>query len=217
LLETHGEYWWAFYELKFPAHLAAVCIGLGWDAKLREIRQTENPTRAFLEFASDEDKREDNPLTDLEPAEQAVFANLLLGVCYSMEAVGYFGLSVNQLLEKARNGDSSALFRAVSVDRCVLVTWTASRLIARKQLEGDKRFFASLFKRMKSPHAGRKQYADLRYFHEVLREVGALDGTKTEDLLQLVGDTLSLYPTRGEDPVKGLRTLFAAWGKESTR
>lgn len=174
LLSEHGSYWWYFYDLSFPEHLALMCIGLGWGEKLQEIAKTDNPTRSFLEFAAKDDEDEENPFLRMAPDVQAAFLNLLLGVLYSIESICYYGLSVHELLDRASEGDSKYLLWAVSIDRCALSSEKAGRILAAKQIQGDKAFFSGLFKRIKSPHAGRKQYVELRYFRRIMEEAGSL-------------------------------------------
>lgn len=215
LLEEHGSYWWHFYDLSFSEHIALMCMALGWGEKLREIAKTENPPRSFLEFAAKDDKDEENPFRKMAPDVQAVFLNLLFGVFYSVESICYYGHSVHELLDRASKGDSKSLLWAVSIDRCVLSSEKAGQILAAKQIAGDKAFFSGLFKRIKSPHAGRKQYVELRYFRRVMEEAGGLVDTPKEDLLDLVSGLGVNYP-RGADPVKSLTALFDAWREEST-
>jgi hypothetical protein len=217
LLAEHGAYWWVFYDIELPQHLALFIILLGWSDALAACAKEENPTRAFLEFASREDAESRNPFEQLEPEMQAVYINLLVGISYSIESLGYFGASINELLGQARDGKQSSLLKAVEIDRSVLCTETGAAIIAMAQLERNKALFSGLFKRMKSPHAGRRQYMDLRYIHAALRDANALTQCSSEELLELVGDKLRLYSTKSGDPVKGLRELFRAWSETATR
>ena len=86
-------------------------------------------------------------------------------------------------------------------------------ILADAQLRSDKRFFSALFKRIKDPHIGRRQYINLRFMHAALRDTGALGACSSDELLDLVGDKLSFYSTKSGDPVKGSRELFRAWSK----
>jgi hypothetical protein len=193
-----------------------MCLGLGWGEQLREIAKRPNPTRAFLEFAAKDDPNEANPFESMEDVDRAVFLNLLFGVFYSMEAICYYGRSVHELLDQASQGDSRALLWAVSIDRCVLCSGKAAQVLADKQLRKDKAYFSGMFKRIKNPHVGRKQYVELRYLRRVMQDAGTLTGTSREDLVDLVAG-LGINHPRGADPVKSLAALFDAWGQESTR
>lgn len=215
LLEAHGTYWWHFYDLKFSEHIALMCVGLGWSEKLKEIARADNPPRAFLEFAAKDDERGENPLDRMPSEGQAAFLNLLFGVFHSIEAICYYGLSVHELLDQASRGKTERLLWAVSIDRNVLCCDKASQILAMKQIQGDKAFFSGLFKRIKNPHVGRKQYVELRYFRRVMAEAGTLADTPKERLLDLVEKLGVNYP-RGADPVKSLTVLFNAWELEST-
>lgn len=215
LLAREGAYWWHFYDLTFPQHLALMCMGLGWGEKLKEIAKRPNPARAFLEFAAKDDPNEPNPFELMGDEDRAIFINLLFGVFYSMEAICYYGLSVHELLDQASEGDAKALLWAVSIDRCVLCSGKASQVLADRQLRKDKAFFSGMFKRIKSPHAGRKQYVELRYLRRVMQDAGTLTGTRKEDLVDLVAN-LGINHPRGADAVKSLAALFGAWEQEST-
>ncbi len=213
LLEEHGSYWWVFYDLEYSQHLALWVILMGWTEALANCAKQENPTRAFLEFASLDDESGANPLQNMPAAQQAAFFNITIGIFHSIEALGYFGKSINELLKMASEGNESALLDAAAIDRCALCTCTGMAIIADAQLRSDKRFFAALFKRVKDPHKGRRQYMDLRFIHAALQDTGAITTCSADDLLDLVGDKLGLYSTKSGDPVKGLRELFRAWKK----
>lgn len=77
LLDAHGAYWWHFYDLKFSEHIALMCVGLGWAKRLRDIVAEENPPRAFLEFAAEDDADGPNPFEVMSPEGQTAFLNLL--------------------------------------------------------------------------------------------------------------------------------------------
>ena len=51
LLDAEGMYWWAFYEVPLDHLLALWYFRLNWSEKLKDISKTENPAKAFLEFA----------------------------------------------------------------------------------------------------------------------------------------------------------------------
>ncbi len=215
LLKQHGTYWWHFYELPLPVHLALFGHLVGWTERIIEVGKAENPHHAFLEFIDEQNGREDNPVADLEPATQVLLINVLIAVMNSLEALCYYGLSINELLDKARGGNTVAFSNAVSIDRTVIGTDVGAQLIAHAQLRRNKAFLSGLFRRIRNPHSGRRQYLDLRLMHRVFEESGVIAECRPEQVLELA-EKLDLYTGRRGDPVKGLSELFRNWNKEAT-
>jgi hypothetical protein len=217
LLETEGAFWWLFYELPFAHHLAVLCIRFGWLEKLKDAAAKDNPTKSFLELVAKQEEADNNPFDSLPPDQQAIVLNLLIGVLCSIDSARFFGLSINELLAKAENGDQESLLRAASIDRCVLATSAGSAILATAQLRRDKLFISRLAKRLKAPHAGRAPYGDLRLLHRVLDETGALGTLSRDELWDLVGPVLQMYSTRKGDQKRSLGELFRTWEKDAAK
>lgn len=217
LLDDEGAWWWAFYELPFVHHVALGCVLLGWSDKLRQAAATDNPSREFLKLVAEDDEAEDDSFDKLPRDQQAAFFNLMIGMLYSMDAVRIFGLSMNELVEKAKNGDQDALLDAAGIDRCVLATWTGAQIVSSAQLARDKQFFLRLGKKIRGPRLSREPYGDLRFLHRILDEIGALRKSSNEELWTLIGEQLRMYSTKKGDPMKALMELFRNWRQDATR
>ncbi|MBA4285800.1 MAG: hypothetical protein C0434_09750 [Xanthomonadaceae bacterium] len=215
LLKEHGTYWWHFYELPLPMHLALFGHLVGWTEQIIEVGKAENPHRAFLEFMDTQEELDDNTVAALDPPSQVLLINVLIAVMNSLEALCYYGLTINELLEKARAGNIIAFCNAVSIDRTVIGTDVGAQLIAHAQLKRNKAFLSGLFRRIRNPHSGRRQYLDLRLMHRVFKESGVISECRPEQVLDLA-EKLDLYTGRRGDPVKGLSELFRNWNKEAT-
>ena len=216
LLKNEGIYWWWFYELPFPHHIALACYVLGLDKLITKCAKDENPTRAFLDAMQSEELEETNPLEAMTPDGHAFVVNLVISMSYSLEAIGYYSLSINEMLRRAENGERRFLLQAVSIDRTVLGTLTASTAIGRAQLARENGFLSGLFKRAKGPHVARRTYVDLRFMRQIFADTGALLTSSPEELLNLVQIELDLYTQRRGDPVKGLAERFRMWAQEAT-
>lgn len=209
LLAVHGMNWWRFYDLPLAKHLGVFFVLLGWAEEFKRAASEANPQRAVLAFMREATDRHKGDLVGrLPPAHQAIFFNLMISVMYSMESVGYYTLSINELLAKAAAGHRESLLKAVCVDRTVICTATGSRIIAEAQLRKDKAFLSGLFKRVKSPHAKLRVYADLRLFRRVLEDAGAFVATPVNEVFDLVTSELQMTAPRD---AKSLNDLFRVW------
>jgi hypothetical protein len=216
LLEDGGYYWCLFYELPFTHHLALTCFVLGLNNVLSESGKSNNPTRAFMDLMRSKEVNENNPLESMDSEGRALVINLLIGMSYSLEAIGYFSMSINEMLARAAAGERRFLLQAVSIDKTIVGTPTATTAIAQAQLARDKGFISGLFKRTAGPHVARRTYVDLRFMRQIFEEAGALVATGPEELLDLVQRELNLYTQKRGDPVKGLAERFRMWAPEST-
>jgi hypothetical protein len=187
----------------------------GWKDRLHEAAKHENPTKTFLEFAKvDLASKFDDDAPMREPEKISLICNFLIGLDYSLQAIGLYGLSINELLAKARTGDINALKHAIGIDRSVVATPTAARIIALAQMRDDHHILNSLFKRAK-PHERRKTHSGLRHIHRVLWECGALETGVSNEVIDLIVKDLGEYPD-GADSAKNVRQLFSEYRKDAT-
>jgi hypothetical protein len=211
---AQGMYWWRYYELPFTHQIAVLCRLMKWEEALRKAGDSENPTKAFLAFAKLEMERNDYSALDASPPSASLVANLAIGFGFSLVSIATFGLSINELLEKARLGNVRALRDAISIDKTVAATATGAAVIALAQLAGDNKTLRTLFKRRK-PDGRRELHQELRFMRRVFAEVGALDGGVTDSVIKLITDDLKAYPTVGGDAAKNIRQLFDSYKKEA--
>lgn len=101
--------------------------------------------------------------------------------------------SLGGLVEAVRNGDDSAFFKAVRIDKTVLLAPTCADRLSRAELINDKVFLGHLRSAMKGPTQKHMvAIQDLRYSIVALRECG-FDRFNDKDLEQLFIRT-QLYP-----------------------
>jgi hypothetical protein len=214
-LQKFGLYWWNHYELSFQHCLAVLVCVTGWKELLSEAGKEENAAKAFCALAKAdlESKIYDNAMRS-DPQKMSLLLNFLTGVGYSLEAIGLYGLSINELLAKARTEDINALKNAISIDRTAIATPTAARVIGLAQLANDRHVIGALFKRSK-PHERRSIHSDLRFYHRVLWESGAIETGVPNEVVEMIVKDLGGYADVS-DSAKNIRQLFANFRKDAT-
>ena len=210
-IRQYGFSWWRYYELSTAHHIASLCRLMGWEDALIDAGKQKNPTKAFLDFAKIDIERDDVLATDTDITTVSLVINLLFGLMFTLESISVFGLSINELLEKARHGDKKSFRDAFSIDKTVVATATGAAIISRAQL-ADEKTLAFLFKRMK-PHDRRRLHPELRLMRRIFAEVGALDNGVADSIITLLTQDLKLYPEGGGDAAKNIRQLFDSYGE----
>lgn len=193
-----GYNWWVYYDLSFVQLLGVFVCLFGWSDKLKELSGSEDASAEFMEWASSEAAE---PRISADSHQQVNFLlNIVQATIYSLEAIGLYGLSINELLYKARSGDRMAFIKAMHVDRCVVSSKTGSELLADAQLRTDRRFLNSIFKRMRAPHKRLKIYADTRALARFLSDVGDYTASSGREIEALVLE-LGLPAPRGSKDI----------------
>lgn len=215
LLGEHGCYWWHFYDIPLNQHLALLFVLFGWANDLKQIAQKPNPMREFLSFMDTKDdvSDEENPVIKMEPVQQALVLNLLLGLMYSLESMGYYTCSVGELLRKAEKGDPDAFLWALSIDRTVIFTEIGQKLLAQAQLQQKKKFLSGIGARMRAPHSKLGIYVELRLLRRVFEEAGAIGDASMPEIFDLITQKLKIV---APDSVKAMDDLFRLWRQSST-
>lgn len=208
----HGVYWWKFYDLPFAHMIALYAHLLGYTEQILECAKAENPAKAFLEAMSQGEDCEQDDVA-LSDTELSALFNLTMATTYSLEAIGYYSRSINELLQDVEGGNDEALQRAVSVDRMALATEKGAASLARAQLTQKKGVLFGIGKLFRQPHAKRQTYVDLRLMQRLLEEAGDMVTLPSSELHALVARDLRLPAPESE---KQLRDLFRDWKKDST-
>jgi hypothetical protein len=142
---------------------------------------------------------------------------LLLALSYSCKAIGYYSLSIHELVSKGLDGDGLAIRQAVAVDPSVLSMPSVVSYMGALQLGDERRLLAAIYRAaMKGPYKQLQPNWQLRYMERVLREGGTAEAFGREAIFDLVTERLNLYDSRGSDPYKGLFTLFHRWREDAT-
>jgi hypothetical protein len=210
----HALYWWGFYELPFLRTVAFVAAVMRLDGQLRAASEAENPTRAFMDSMRGEPDQGVGDFVGLDRATRALLVGALLSLVYSLDAVKYYGLTIDELLSAAAAGNKSALGKALTVDPLAVVTRVGSSILAARALVGEGKHVARLLA-AKVP-VKRRQSRELRFMHRMLKDVGALESITTAQLVDLVCGALNLYAAYSADAGKNLREQFRRFDKDTT-
>ncbi len=137
---------------------------------------------------------------------------------YSLWCVLYHGCFLNELIDRARNGDNKALIDAIKIDTSIIGCPTVVGKISKATRLQDVKFFAKL----KSAINGKKEklkqdnFQKMRLVFEVLYEAGALRLTDKQ-LYQLFVEELKLYTanSKGGGSEKALRKFADTYMKKN--
>lgn len=167
-------------------------------------------------FDSKPDPTEDD-LNSLRPSLPEISA-VFIAVQYSLWCVLYHGCFLNELIDRARNGDNKALIDAIKIDTSIIGCQTVVGKISKATRLQDVKFFAKL----KSAINGKKEklkqdnFQKMRLVFEVLYEAGALRLTDKQ-LYQLFVEELKLYTanSKGGGSDKALRKFADTYMKKN--
>jgi len=203
LLGPESLSWGHMYELPFLEQMATLFILIGLHIPLHEAVQTEDPQEVVLSWGDD-----NSPLDRWYDAhESEIQWRHLLWLAIVLQrnilAIMLFHQSMGALVAAVRQGDDSALFKAVRIDRTVLLAPTCADRLSKAEMLNDKEFLCHLRSAIKGPtkkHMAAIQ--DLRYSIVALRECG-FDRFSDSDLERLFIRT-RLYPN-SSGALKNLR------------
>ena len=167
-------------------------------------------------FDSKPDPTEDD-LNSLRPSLPEISA-VFIAVQYSLWCVLYHGCFLNELIDRARNGDNKALIDAIKIDTSIIGCQTVVGKTSKTTRLQDVKFFAKL----KSAINGKKEklkqdnFQKMRLVFEVLYEAGALRLTDKQ-LYQLFVEELKLYTanSKGGGSDKALRKFADTYMKKN--
>jgi hypothetical protein len=211
MLAPFGMYWWRFYEHPLHVHLGIVMRLTGSEEAY--VKAASGGQRAAVEYLMCEtDSDELGPLQEVNPQHVSLLFNSVIALRYSIEAACYFKLTIHELLERAKNGDLSALRDAVSIDKGVVATPIGAAVIARAQLSGDVAALTEVLG-ASTPPQKRRKYKELRFMVRVLEEAGALDSGVSKEVIELITKDLRLHTEVGGDAAKNVRDLIRLFRK----
>ncbi len=136
--------WAGLYELPFPRHLAAAAVAFDMDRELIGAARQAIPVASLARLTSvyvKHDARGSGAgLEGQIAAETWTKASYLRSMRESLRALLVFGLSLNELVGRARDvGDDRALLDAIRIDPGVILGTTGATRLARALLEHDGR------------------------------------------------------------------------------
>jgi hypothetical protein len=122
-----------------------------------------------------------------------------------------FVVTLDQLVAQIAEGDDTALFEAVLVDRAALQAEPTAQRICQAQLVDDCSFFDRLAKSITrtKPRRPNVELDDARFVAALLDDSGGLNELTEKDLQELFLDDLDLYPDNRRDPAEALKKLIA--------
>lgn len=195
--------WGGIYEKPFQEQMAVLFVLIGLNVPVHEAAQALDPQEEVMRWCE-----ENGPLDAwYESVKETIEWKYLIWLCIVLQrnilSIMLYHQSLGGLVEAVRNGDDSAFFKAVRVDRTVLLAPTCADRLSRAELVNDKAFFGHLRSAMKGPTQKHMvAIQDLRYSIVALRECG-FDGFTDKNIEQLFIRT-RLYPNNA-GALKALR------------
>jgi len=185
--------WGTIYEKPFLEQMAILFVLLGLNVPLHNAAQASDPQAEVMRWSD-----ENGPLDAwYESVKDSMEWKYMIWLCVVLQrnilSIMLYHQSLGGLVEAVRNGDDSAFFKAVRIDKTVLLAPTCADRLSRAELINDKAFFGHLRSAMKGPTKKHMvAIQDLRYSIVALRECG-FDRFNDRDLEQLFIRT-RLYP-----------------------
>lgn len=223
--------WCYFYELSTKDLVVLLCSGLlqfvtleqilGWFKQMADCPGNIGALPDICNQVDEHFAARPNPTKDdlkaLRPSLPMISA-AFIAMQYSLYCVLYHGCFLNELIERARNGDDKALTDAIKIDTSIIGCPTVVGKISKATRLQDKFFFAKL----KSAINGKKEklkqanFQKMRLVFEVLYEAGALHLTDKQ-LYQLFVEELQLYTpnSKGGGSEKALRKFADTYMKKN--
>lgn len=206
--------WGDIYELPYLEQLALLFVILGLHKPIMEAVRTDDPQEEVLSWLV-ADSRLDRWY---EQNESKINKKYLLWLVVVLQrnilSIMLYHKSMGALVEDVRNGIEESFFKAVRVDKTVLLCPTFADRLSRAELFGEKEFFTHLRSALKGPtkkHMAAIQ--DLRYSIAMLREMGFEDFSDKE--LERLFIHTKLYPNN-VNALKNLRKHIQESRKFST-
>ncbi len=207
--------WAEIYEYPYIQQIAMLVHVFGFDGQLREMAQLDDPIQAILDWSNQDESDKEWTESDEDMLKLKQLIGLLTALHRNVLSIMLFHRTLDTFVVDVRNGDTSALFKAVRIDRSIMCCPTFADRISRAEIEQDKNFFIHLRSALKGPSKKLwESYRDLRYALCMLREAGfnKLSDAELEDLLVY---KLKLYPNT-PNARKNLRKQLTESKKFST-
>lgn len=223
--------WCYFYELPTKDLAVLLCTGLlqfvsleqilGWFKQMADCPGNIGALPDIYSQVHEHLDARPNPTKDdlktLRPSQPMISA-AFIAAQYSLYCVLYHGCFLNELIERARDGDDKALTDAIKIDASIIGCPTVVGKISKATRLQDVKFFSKL----KSAINGKKEkvkqanFQKMRLVFEVLYEAGALRLTDKQ-LYQLFVEELKLYTanSKGGGSEKALRKFADTYMKKN--
>jgi len=214
ILGPDDHSWGEIYGSPFLEQLAALCVILGLHKPILEVAKTDDPQEEVLNWLM-----KDGVLDQWYDANQKIIDKkhlvwLLVVLQRNILSIMLYHKSMGALVEEVRKGDEESFFKAIRIDKTVLLCQTFADRLSRAELSGDKDFFIRLRSAIKGPtkkHMAAIQ--DLRYSIAILRGMGFEDFSDNQ--LERLFIHTRLYPNSAS-ALKNLRKHIQDSRKIST-
>jgi len=206
--------WGGIYELPFLEQMALLFVLLGLNIPLRAAAQSDDPQEAVLSWLDDNGPLDSWFNLNEKTIEKKYLLWLVIVLQRNILCIMVNHKTMGALVDEVRRGDDSALFKAVQVDRSVLLASPCADRLSRAEMLNDKGFFRHLrsaLKGISQKHMPAIQ--DLRYSIIALRECG-FDRFTDQDIERLFIGT-RLYPGSA-GALKNIRKHIQLARKQST-
>jgi len=202
--------WVEYYEMPFLRHLALYLLVLGVDEELKEISLADDPIAAFLNFFIDGEYDFSDEPEDFDDDEKQVITAMVMALMGQIESFKQFSQSLSGLIDRVRQGDEDALFRAITVDRTVVACPTIVRHISLAQARNDEAFMDKLAKAITrtKPVRPKPQFDDMRFMLEAVVEVEGIEAFTTVQLEDILANDLELYPNDSDYSSRAFRKMI---------
>lgn len=193
LLGPKDYCWGSIYEFPFIEQIALLFVILGMHEPLRAAATDEDPQERVLEWAEDGGTLDQWYAAHEAELDKRYLLWLAVILQRNILSIMLYHQSMGALVESVRQGDDSAFFKAVRVDRTVLTCPTFADRLAKAEFTNDRNFLRHLRSAIKGPSQKHMEaIQDLRYSIVVLRELG-FSSFSDRDLEKLFIST-GLYP-----------------------
>lgn len=211
---TFFQWGWA-YELTFLEMMALSFTSIDESNAILEAAKSEDPQAHLLEFA----RTYDPDFSNGKPrASKLLFClSLMMATHNSVRALKLYAKSLNQLIQRGKNGDDESFIVSVRVDPSCFDSPSLAKRMAIAQMQGDRRFLKRIYKAAADgPHSSLRVHEKLRFTAVVLEESGALKTASRDHLYSVLVEELNLYESKKGDPKKSLFRNIDLWRRAST-
>jgi hypothetical protein len=200
--------WSIWYDQPYPVVLLLLFEATGLLEQILKLCEKKNAAIEILAFFESEPEIDNQDALTLD--EQALISSLAIAVFFQVPSLSMYNQTINNLLEKAKNGDDKSLFQAITVDRTVLSTPSVAKRVQMAQLKRDNPFFKKLSKALVRKQSRRpaKKLDDVRFMISALEDSKKFLTLSNEDTYSILVEDLELYPADGKDPYKGFEKLL---------
>ncbi|TAJ91386.1 MAG: hypothetical protein EPO31_14350 [Gammaproteobacteria bacterium] len=201
-------FWAYFYELPFLPFTVLLLRCLEVD-RIEEFGKELDPNEAAIAWLETEPE---SPLDfmALSMEEKGITLSLCMACLYNFESIRQYHFSINELIEKVREGNAEALFQAVSIDPVVLSCPTVAKHMAFATMRQDWDFYHQLSKAITKtrPRRPKEDLDDARMAALILDQAAGLNNLSYEQITDVLVDTLQVFSADGLDPFSAVKKFI---------